>query len=93
VCIEEIPEEAVLDINDIRSVATAELYQTTWWSPAVSYSDSNNEHEFSWWTWNVSNSVNKIFPRYLERMLFDFNNHQVFGDTCSFKCTAHRNYL
>jgi hypothetical protein len=36
-CIEEIPEEALPDMNDIFSIATAELYQTTWWSPAVSF--------------------------------------------------------
>jgi hypothetical protein len=47
-CIEEIPEKALLDINDILSIEIAELYQTTWWSPALSYSDSNSEHEFSW---------------------------------------------
>jgi hypothetical protein len=42
----------------------------------VSYSNSNDSDEFSW-TWNVPDSLNKIFPLCL-KMLLHFKKRQVF---------------
>jgi hypothetical protein len=42
----------------------------------VSYSNSNDSYEFSW-TWNVPDSLNKMFPLCLKRLLH-FKKRQVF---------------
>jgi len=44
----------------------------------VSYSNSNDSKQFSR-AWNAANSVNKMFPFCLKKLIH-FKNHQVFFD-------------
>ena len=68
-CIQGIPKEMLQ--HDCRSVVNdvAVTYR-------VSYSNSNVSDEFSW-TWNAPDSVNKIFPLCLIKLLL-FKTRQVF---------------